>query len=597
MRNAETVLGVICERGTRGLPLERVYRLLFSRELYLHAYGRLYRNDGALTRGATADTVDGMSLAKIDHLIDDVRHERHRWTPVRRVSIPKSNGKTRPLGIPTWTDKLLQEVIRMILEAYYEPQFSPRSHGFRPRRGCHTALREAYRTWNGTAWFIEGDISQCFDSLDHQVLLSILRETIHDNRFIRLIENLLTAGYLEDWKFNATLSGTPQGGVVSPILSNIYLDRLDKWIEMTLLPAYTCGTERKYNTTYTRTNARVQKLRRIGQRKEALALRKQIRTLPTHDPTDPDYRRLRYVRYADDFLLGLAGPRFEAEEIKARLGEFLRDTLKLELSKTKTLITHARTEAARFLGYEIGTFHDNTRRSINGAISLRVPAAVARAKCEPYMRSGKPVHRPEMEHDSPYSIVSQYQQEFRGVVEYYQLAYNRYRFNRLKWIMGTSLAKTLGHKLRLSVQQVWNRYGATTTTSLGTYRVLRVTVDRGDKQAPLVAHWGGISLSRRIGAILNDQPKRVWNIRHTELLERVLANICELCSSTVDIEVHHIRHLRDLQRKGRGELPAWVQKMAARHRKTLVVCSVCHHAIHDGRVVGRQKRPNSLTQS
>ncbi len=214
------------------------------------------------------------------------------------------------------------------------------------------------------------------------------------------------------------------------------------------------------------------------------------------------------------------------------------------------MITHARTEDARFLGYEIGTMHDDTRRSINGAISLRVPVAVARAK-RPCMRSGKPVHRPEMEDDSPYSIVSHYQQEFRGVVEYYQLAYNRYRFNRrLKWIIGTSLAKPPGHKLRLSVQQVWNRYGATTTVSSGTYRVLRVTVDRGDTQAPLVAHWGGTSLSRRIGAILNDQPKRAWNIRHTELLERVLANICELCSSTVDIEVHHIRHLRDLQRKG-----------------------------------------------
>ena len=582
MRTAETVLGIIRERGTRGLPLERVYRLLFSRELYLLAYGRLYRNDGALTRGATADTVDGMSLAKIDRLIDDVRHERHRWTPVRRVHIPKPNGKTRPLGIPTWTDKLLQEVIRMILEAYYEPQFSPRSHGFRPSRGCHTALREVYRTWNGTSWFIEGDISQCFDSLDHQVLLAILREKVHDNRFIRLIENLLTAGYLEDWKLNATLSGTPQGGVVSPILSNIYLDRLDKWIETTLLPAYTRGTERKYNTAYTRNNARVPKLRRKGQREEATALRKQIQKLPTRDPADPDYRRLRYVRYADDFLLGFAGPRSEAEEIKARLGEFLRDALKLELSKTKTLVTHARTESARFLGYEIGTLHDDTKRSINGAIGLRVPVAVVRNRCTPYLRNGKPMHRPEMEHDSPYSIVSHYQQEYRGVVEYYQLAYNRHTFNRLKWVMGTSLAKTLAHKLRVSVQQVWNRYGATTATPSGTYRVLMVTVERGDKKAPLVAQWGGITLARRVDAILNDQPQRVWNVRHSELLERVLANTCELCGSTVDVEVHHVRHLRDLQRKGRGEPPAWVQKMASRRRKTLVVCSRCHHVIHSG---------------
>ena len=223
--------------------------------------------------------------------------------------------------------------------------------------------------------------------------------------------------------------------------------------------------------------------------------------------------------------------------------------------------------------------------------------AVVRAKCNLYMRHGKPVHRPELEHDSPYSIVVQYQQEYRGVVKYYQLAFDRYRFSRLKWIMSTSLAKTLGHKLRLSVQQVWKRYGATSSTPLGTYRVLEVKVDRGGKRAPLIAHWGGISLARRVNAILSDQPQRVWNIRQTELLERVLANTWELCGSTVDVEVHHIRHLKDLQRKGRGEPPAWVQKMAARHRKTLVVCSKCHHAIHDGRVVGRHRRTNSLAQS
>jgi hypothetical protein len=263
-----------------------------------------------------------------------------------------------------------------------------------------------------------------------------------------------------------------------------------------LLPTYNRAIERKYNTTYTRTNARVQKLRQIGQRKEAMALRKQIRTLPTQDPNDPDYRRLRYVRYADDFLLGFAGPRSEAEEIKAHLGEFLRDTLKLELSKTKTLITHARTETARFLGYEIGTFHDNTRRSINGAIRLRVPAAVARAKCEPYMRNGKPVHRPEMEHDSPYSIVRHYQQEYRGVVEYYQLAYNPYRFNRLKWIMGPrwpNAGAQVEPQPAAGLEPLWVEHDNVLGYLPG---ASSKRVDRGGKQAPLIAHWGGISLAR-----------------------------------------------------------------------------------------------------
>ncbi len=222
MRKAETVLSIIYDRGTRGLPLEDVYRQLFNADLYLRAYARIYRNNGALTPGITSETVDGMTLAKIERIIDDVRHERYRWTPVKRTHIPKKNGKMRPLGLSTWSDKLLQEVMRSILEAYYEPQFSDHSHGFRPNRGCHTALSKVQRTWNGMRWFIEGDISDCFGSLDHEVLLGILGEKIHDNRFLRLIKNLLQAGYLEDWTWKATLSGSPQGGGVSPVLSNIY---------------------------------------------------------------------------------------------------------------------------------------------------------------------------------------------------------------------------------------------------------------------------------------------------------------------------------------------------------------------------------------
>jgi len=205
MRNAETILEIIRERGRRGLPLERIYRLLFNPELYLRAYGRLYRKQGAMTHGATSETVDAMSLAKIDTLIEAIRNERFQWTPVRRTYIPKANGKLRPLGVPTWSDKMLQEVIRSILEAYYEPQFSPHSHGFRPQRGCHTALREVDQQWLGTRWFVEADVSRCFESLDHQVLLSILQEKIHDNRLLSLIANLLKAGYLENWKFNKTL--------------------------------------------------------------------------------------------------------------------------------------------------------------------------------------------------------------------------------------------------------------------------------------------------------------------------------------------------------------------------------------------------------
>ena len=163
MQSTNTYLALLHERGKRGLPLERVYRQLYNTNLYLTAYGKIYRNDGAMTPGVTEETADSMSLEKIETMIDELRYERHQWEPARRVYIPKRNGKKRPLGVTTWSDNLLAEVIRMILSAYFEPQFSPHSHGFRPGKGCHTALREIYYAWKGVTWIIEGDISDCFD--------------------------------------------------------------------------------------------------------------------------------------------------------------------------------------------------------------------------------------------------------------------------------------------------------------------------------------------------------------------------------------------------------------------------------------------------
>src|SRR5580704_372258 len=246
MQDAATVLDVIGKRGARGLPVERLYRQLFNPQLFLMAYGKLYSNKGAMTPGVTGETVDSMSLAKIGVIVGALRAERYRWQPVKRVYIEKKNSsKKRPLGLPTWSDKLVAEVVRLLLEAYYEPQFSGRSHGFRPGRGCHTALSEVVDIWKGTHWFIEGDISDCFGSLDHEVMLATLAEKIHDGRFLQLVSRMLKAGYLEDWTWHATLSGLPQGGIASPVLSNIYLDRLDQWIELRPLPEYNLGRRRR----------------------------------------------------------------------------------------------------------------------------------------------------------------------------------------------------------------------------------------------------------------------------------------------------------------------------------------------------------------
>jgi len=583
MQNAEAVLGVLRERGREGLPCNELYRQLFNPQLYLLAYGHIYSNQGAMTPGPTQETADDMSMEKIEAIIDAMRHERYRFSPVRRIYIPKKSGKLRPLGLPSWSDKLVGEVVRLLLEAYYEPQFSDRSHGFRPGRGCHTALREIADTWTGTTWFIEGDGSDCFGSLDHSVMLSILSEKIHDGRFLRLIRNMLSAGYLEDWRWNATLSGCPQGGVASPIFSNIYLHKLDRYVETVLIPQYTKGKARRTNPSYKKLKDRLAYARKRGNRDKARQLRQELRQLPSGDPRDPGYRRLRYSRYADDHLLGFTGPKAEAERIKDQLAAFLHDELKLELSAEKTLITHARSDAARYLGYEIIVQHGDSkitggRRSVNGLIGLRVPTDVIKAKRAPYRRHGKSWHRSALQNLDDFDIVKIYGAEYRGIVQYYLLANDVWRFNRLCWDAQTSMLKTLAAKHQSSVAKIAAKYSATIETPYGSRRCYEVRVERIGKQ-PLVARFGGIPLVRERRAVIIDRtPDHEVTYQRKELVRRLLARRCELCGEPGKVIVHQVRNLASLE-KHIGQF-AWAALMARKRRKTLVVCHPCHDAIH-----------------
>jgi group II intron reverse transcriptase/maturase len=590
MQSAATVLGVLRERGRRGLPCEELYRQMFNPQLYLLAYGRIYANKGAMTPGTTPETVDGMSMERISRIITAMRHERYRFRPVRRVHIPKKNGKTRPLGMPTWSDKLVGEVVRLLLEAYHEPAFSDRSHGFRPGRGCHTALREVANTWTGTTWFIEGDIADCFGSFDHQVMLSILAEKIRDNRFLRLLRNMLRAGYLEDWRWGATLSGVPQGGIASPVLSSIYLHKLDVFVETVLIPEYTRGRLRARNPEYRKVEHAIAAARRKGDRAQVRSLYRRLHGLPSQDPRDPGYRRLRYCRYADDTLLGFAGPKAEAEEIKEKLAAFLREDLKLELSPGKTLITHARTQRARFLGYEISVASRDhrtrrpsetdrrNRRSLNGTIVLHVPASVVKAKSAPYLSRGKPARRNPMVNDSDYNIVARFGAEYRGIVQYYLLAGDVFRLHRLRWVMETSMLKTLASKHRSTVTKMAARHKAKVSTPYGLRTRFEASIERTGKK-PLVAWFGGIPLKRQKHAVLTDRQHTGPVYPNRQLVTRLLKGRCELCQRTDSITVHHVRALADLTRPGQPQ-PGWAKLMAKIRRKSLVVCSDCHDLIH-----------------
>ncbi len=416
--------------------------------------------------------------------------------------------------------------------------------------------------------------------------MKILAEKIPDNRFLWLMRGLLNAGYMEDWRFNAIYSGVPQGGVVSPILSNLVLDKLDKYVEKQLIPDNTRGQRRKMSPPYAALVKAAAKARKKGDLDTAWELTKQAQAMPSRVPNDENFRRLWYVRYADDFLLGFTGPKTEALDIKQRIAEFLRDELKLQLSEEKTLITHARDENAHFLGYEVHVLHaDNQhdhrgRRCINGGIGFRVPGRVIEAHRAKFMRHGKPVHRPERLSDSAYSIVAQYQAEYSGLVQYYRLAYNLHMLGKLKRAAEVSLVKTLANKLRCSCRKIYRRFRAELLTIHGTFKVLMVKVERGPKKKPLVAHFGGLTLSRNKWAAISEREPTAWSGR-SEIQQRLLAQRCELCGSENQVEVHHIRKLANLKGSSRGE-----KIMAGRHRKTLVVCQDCHQRIHYGRYDG-----------
>lgn len=600
MQKANQILQAISKLGEQRAPLTRVYRSLYCEELYLAAYAKIYKNDGALTPGTGQETADGTSLEDIRQIIDLIRYERYRFRPVRRSHVDKKKGGKRPLGLPNWTDKLVQEVMRMILEAYYEPRFRESSHGFRPQRGCHTALTYLHHTFRSVSWFIEGDIRACFDSIDHEVLLKILARDIHDGRFLNLIGSGLKAGVVEEWEYKPTLAGVPQGGIISPLLSNIYLHELDTYIEEVLIPRYTQGDRRARNPKYRHYEYLVSKARREDEMETAARLQKEQRQIPSMDTCDPHFRRLRYVRYADDFMLGFIGPKHEAEAIKQDIGEFLKRELHLEMSSEKTLITHARTEHALFLGYAISIYRVDDKitrrsdgylsRSTNGAVRLGIPYGLTTALAQQYQYKGKSTSELRLLAFSDATIIDIFQARFRGIANYYQFAVDRCRLSTLKNIMQESLVKTLAHKYKLTVSKVYRNYRSTREVDGLVYRTLSVTVPTAKGERDI--YWGAIPL-KRVQPSMNDpiydqtyrKPSH-FNVR-SELIERLQRDSCELCGKHGPVEVHHIRKLADLKQRwaGRREKPEWVKQMIAMRRKTLIVCQPCHVAIHAGRPV------------
>ena len=599
MEKSERVLKALSDHSqSSDYKYERLYRYLFSEEMFAVAYQRIYAKQGNMTPGTDGKTIDEMSLERIERLIVSLKDESYQPHPARRVYIPKKNGKKRPLGIPSFEDKLVQEVVRLLLEAIYEGHFEGTSHGFRPHRSCHTALGMIQKSFAGAKWFIEGDIKGFFDNIDHNVLISILRERISDERFLRLIRKFLNAGYVEDWKYNKTYSGTPQGGIVSPILANIYLDKFDKYIKE-YAAKFRKGDRRSINPEYWRLNnkknwlkKKLQKTSDEQMRKnylyEIAQLSKQMLSTPHKDAMDADFRRMQYVRYADDFLISVIGSKSECETIKADITQFMREQLKLELSDEKTLITHAQ-DKAKFLGYEIFIRKSDAvkrnkdgvlKRDFNGAVVLTLNSAVIQKKLTEYNAlevrniDGKDIWwskpRRYMTPMKPEDILAQYNAETRGLYNYYSLAANVSKeCASFAFIMKMSMFKTLGWKLNTSARKVRQKYQKDKDF------VIPYNDAKGKQKYRVFYNEGFKKRNAQFDVDYDKLPQTMY-VPYPSLVERLKDGRCELCGKEGKVVMHHVRTLTKL--KGNNE---WEKLMLKRHRKTLVVCEDCNSMIQN----------------
>jgi group II intron reverse transcriptase/maturase len=577
---------------------EDLYRLMFKEDLYIIAYERIKSNPGNMTPGTDGETLDGFSLKTIKEIIEAMRAESFQFQPVRQSFIPKTNGKMRKLGIPSAKDKVVQQAISMILEAIYDsphtPYFRETSHGFRPNHSCHTALREIRDNWSAINWFVEGDIRACFDEVDHRTLVFILRKKIKDERFLNLIWKLLNAGYMDlHGTRKDSLVGTPQGSIASPILANVYLHELDEFVE-SLRTKHEKGKVKARNPLYHALSEKKRRMAKQGRAKTRAfrELTAQLRAMPSVVVDDPQFTRLKYLRYADDWIIGLCGNQQLAEEIKQEIKHFLKETLKLTLSEEKTRITNAKTEEAFFLG---------TVLKIGGGGEARVTPCTSRSGKKVKRRStgwetvmeaplpklikrlsergfctakGSPVAKAGWAYLDADQIIQLYSGVNRGIQNYYGFVDNWSMLSRIQYILRYSLAKTLAMKYKLSLPKVFKRFG----------KSLAVTIKgKAGKADRVVSFYSNHNWSKDRDAFQGSSTPNVDQVRMaTQMRTRSKLGLpCCICGeSASQIAMHHVRHIRKLSH--RREPTGFNRILRIINRKQIPVCGSCHGKIHRG---------------
>lgn len=575
---------------------ERLYRNLYNPKFFQLAYGNIAKSTGSMTPGSDGKTLNGMSEARIQRIINSLKDHSYHPNPARREYIAKKNNpaKKRPLGIPSTDDKLVQEVVRMLLEAIYEPTFSKHSHGFRPNRSCHTALEDIQFNFKGSRWIVEGDIHACFDSFDHHVLIDLLRKRIKDEAFLSLMWKLLKAGHMEQWVKHVTYSGTPQGSGVSPILANIYLTEIDRFVENLKSEFDKKDLQPKSSRQYSKARYQMQKAKLAMETDRNSRTRKVFKSaqqamLKTlyQSPFNANHKKLVYCRYADDFVIGIIGSKEDATKVKEKLKLFLSDILKITLSEEKTHITHS-SELIRFLGYDFTVSRSkDIKRGSNGTIQrfrygkvrlyvprekwiekLREYQAVKICKDADGKERWKAVHRGKFVNYPEAETISKYNAEIRGIYNYYRMAVNVSVLNKFYFIMENSLFKTLACKHKSSVRKIREKY--TENDVFGAWYESK----SGRKRCELYHDGFPMKKGRRDDSVDTLPTYRKYD-KPNSLANRLIDGMCEKCSNrSEDIHMYHVKTMKELT--GKNEFEALMLK---RRRKTLALCNECFNEI------------------
>jgi group II intron reverse transcriptase/maturase len=549
--------------------------------LWYAAYIKLRRNSGSNTPGPDGETITALTHNRILEIRKSVLDNTFKWTGVRQIMIPKPGkpGKLRPLGIPSINDRLVQEVLRTTLEPIFEPSFDPQSFGFRPQRDCHTALKWVNTNMKDSIWFIEGDIQNYFPTIDHQILMELLGRRIQDRLVLGLLRDGLKAKvFQKDKPTRISTLGTPQGGILSPMLSNIYLHELDKF--MAQLSLEYRGT---VQPSARRKNLEYQKLMRAGRKKDVRNLK-----IPRNDPFQTGYRSCKYIRYADDFIVGVNGSRAMAEEIRERIQKFLLSILRIELNMEKTAVTHI-SKGIKFLGHKFSRRPFFTKQVRRGRVtSRRMSLPILDIDSERIISrlqetgfcdgSGEPkpnfryMSLPQAETNSKVNAI------LRGLSNWARLAGNRRTvIARCAYILRYSIAKMYAAKFKLGrVAAVFKAGNNDLSKPIGR-RVKSVTdgVDGKDLEGILYSNYHKIPKREHAKLQKNWKPGYAQNLEDNAALDTFVETIaksgrssskdpliaagwrlsrslsrkgtpCEVCGTYIGVEMHHVNPIKNI---------------------------------------------------